>query len=176
MTPQETALQRAMTEWSRHVEEPPGKNWERIATYIREGLGWPNRYTRNRDFEWCGAFAAFCWAAVKPALRKEHFASTYRLRKWARGTPRYIDPSALQPGDIVVVGSRSGHRWGEHVTLCESVGPLGILTVEGNAIGAGPDGQRHEGVIRRIRPFEVADLKTKRVLYGVRPLPEDLSP
>jgi hypothetical protein len=49
-----------------------------------------------------------------------------------------------------------------------------IETVEGNAFGKGPDGQKYEGVIRRSRPLSAPDDRVYRVHFGVRPAAEDL--
>ena len=178
-------LARATAEWRREVREPPGRGWQRIDEYIRgpEGLGWPSAalsgssdsksYTRNRQFQWCGAFAAFCHLEVDADLRKHHFASVYRLDQWSRGNARRIAPSDLIPGDIVIVGPKAA---GAHVTICLSIpSPQTIIeTIEGNATGTGPDGEKYEGVIRTRRPLTSADPREYRVHYGVRPEPGDL--
>jgi hypothetical protein len=179
VTRAETALARAASEWALDVREPPHSNWQRIDAYLRgaEGLGWTwlSTYTRNRQAEWCGAFAAFCYSSLSLQIRRDHLASTYRLKRWAKGTPRWVEPANLRPGDIVVVGAEQGRPWGDHVTLCIGVHGDHVDTIEGNAIGLGPDGSRREGVVRTSRPRWVADPKTKRILFGVRPLEEDYS-
>jgi hypothetical protein len=76
----------ADTEWFAGVEDRVGTpGIARILSYIREGLGWDSAYRRDGDFAWCGAFVAYCWAAagLHPVLRRECFASTYRL--WCYG-------------------------------------------------------------------------------------------
>lgn len=183
-----TVLAVARQEWTRDVREPPHPgSAERIDAYIRgdQGLTWPSvdlgpdarpdvPYTRNRQFAWCGAFAAFCYGAagLKRAIRRKSFASTYRLWAWAKGTARWVEPQDLRAGDVVVVGPL-GDRDGAHVVLCESVDPDGIVTYEGNAYGPGPSGGRREGVIRHVRPFAAERAEEYRVIFGVRPLPED---
>lgn len=163
----------AMEEWSRHVEEPPGRGWQRIDLYIRSNLGlvwsWLTRpYTKNRQFAWCGAFAAWCYgvAGLRADVRRRHLASTYRLDRWsARTARRLYTPSQLRPGDIMVVGTKK--RYGDHITIVRSVTPHYIDTVEGNAAdGVFPDATVGEGVVRKRRP------RTDFV-FGVRPLPED---
>ena len=185
-----TILATARQEWTRDVREPPHPgSAERIDVYIRgeQGLTWPSvdlgpaakpgvPYTRNRQFQWCGAFAAFCYGAagLKRDVRRKRFASTYRLWAWARGTARWVEPSDIRPGDVVVVGP-AGDRDGAHVVLCVSVDPDGIVTYEGNAYGPGPSGSRREGVIRHVRPFDDVRPEEYRVVFGVRPLPEDFA-
>lgn len=176
-TPGATALARALEQWTAQIDEKNGK--ATIDAYIRsaDGLGWTWEppYVRNGQFQWCGAFAAWCWVNVKPELRKEHFASTYRLRRWARGTGRYVEPRALEVGDVAIVGAASGKKWGDHVVIVESIEAEQIRTVEGNAIGLAPNGATWEGVIKTARPFVTNSTKVKRVMYGVRPLAEDFS-
>lgn len=162
------------------VSEPPGKNWERITVYIHDGLGWTweSPYRKNRDFEWCGAFVSFCFASlVSLAIRKEHFASCYRLWRWSRKTPRFVKPQDIVPGDIVIVGPAAGfrlwRRWGRHITLCVERRSDAILTIEGNATGTLGNDTEGEGVVKQRRPFKARKAKTYRVLYGVRPLQED---
>lgn len=173
-------LEVAREEHAKTVAEPPGKNWERITAYIHEGLGWSwvDTYKKNRSFEWCGAFAAFCFVSlVSPAIRKKHFASCYRLWRWSRKTARYIKPDDILPGDVVIVGPAAGvllwRRWGRHIALCVERHSDAILTIEGNATGILGSGTKGEGVVKQRRPFKARKAKTYRVLYGVRPLPED---
>ena len=176
-------LARARAEWESHVQEPRGQGWERIDDYIRgaEGLGWRwlDRYERDGQFAWCGAFASFCYTALEPGIRDKDLASTYRIARWARGTPRIIPFDDVQPGDIVIVGPARGSRWGAHITVCERVDGDAhrVLTIEGNARGTGPDGSRYSGVIRQARPFPSDDLsvRTYRVMDVVRPLPDDFA-
>lgn len=183
--PSSRVLARATAEWRLEVREPPGRGWQRIDEYIRgpEGLGWPSAalsgsndsksYTRNLQFQWCGAFAAFCHSEVDADLRKHHFASVYRLDQWSRGNARRIAPSDLIPGDIVIVGPKTA---GAHVTICLAIPSrlTTIETIEGNATGAGPGGEKFEGVIHRQRPLTSADPREYRVHFGVRPQPEDM--
>lgn len=60
-----------------------------IQAFIREGLEWGDTYTGDGDFEWCGAFAAYCWAFVglKSLWRKDFWASTYRLNAYGSYRP-----------------------------------------------------------------------------------------
>lgn len=97
------ALNCAIEEWSRGITEPTRgaqNGAERIDAYIRgaQGLGWPSAaltpkdstaYTRNGQFQWCGAFAAWCLGAggLERGVRKSRLPSTYRLRR-LRAAPR----------------------------------------------------------------------------------------
>ena len=149
------ALERALEEWRLDVVEPEGTVTEhRILDYINFGLGWSQygeKY-KNRGFAWCGAFAAFAWSgSVSFDVRFYHFASTYRLQEWARGSKRLIkNLEDAQEGDLIVVGK--GKAWGDHITLFERIDDGGYWSVEGNAWGETPSGgARREGVIRRWR-------------------------
>jgi hypothetical protein len=170
-------------EWIRPVHEPPGEGWERIDSYIRGegGLGWSSeaRYVRNRQFAWCGAFAAFCFgkAGLKKTIRKRVMPSTYRLYSWAKGNERMRQISEVGSGDIVLVGPSEGKRWGAHITICDEVDAVNghIHTIEGNASGRGPNDDRYEGVVRQSRPLPSDNLPPKRyrVMHVIRPLSED---
>lgn len=185
----------ADAEWHRNIAEPvtgvSQNSAARIDEYIRGalGLGWstaevgpkarPNiPYTKDGMFEWCGAFAAWCYGNVGllPLLRKKHIASTYRLWAWSKGNARRVAPKDIQPGDIVVVGP-DGDDYGQHVTIAASnVRADGtFVTYEGNAGGLWPDGTRHTGVVRRTRPVDKPGMAAReyRALFAVRPLDED---
>ena len=189
--PAAIVLATAHAEWLRNVIEPDrtGQNGAPIIdTYIRgpQGLGWKTcdiktwkpgvPYTYNGAFAWCGAYAAFCWGAagLSPAVRYKRLPGTPRLLAWARGTDRLIRPADLRPGDIAVVGPQ-GSVEGEHIVIVRGVNPgESILTYEGNAKGPLPSGAIVEGVISRSRPFFHPTPTVYRVIYGVRPLAEDM--
>jgi hypothetical protein len=66
----------AEVEWNLPVHEPKEKGWEQIDKYIRLGLHWAvcaqfPKYTKNGQFQWCGAFAAWCYfnVGLKQSLR-----------------------------------------------------------------------------------------------------------
>ena len=153
----------------------------RVFAYIREGLGWakdtPYLNTGKLElggFEWCGAFMAYCYAALKPEIRKQHCASTYRLLAWCEGTPRKVALNAIQAGDVVVVGKATSKRWGAHITICESVEDGYVRTIEGNGHGTLGTGEWGEGVVRRRRPFKAqAAPADSYVMHAYRFLPED---
>tara|TARA_S200002703_G_scaffold23177_2_gene19967 strand:+ start:1882 stop:2535 length:654 start_codon:yes stop_codon:yes gene_type:complete len=149
------AIDRALAEWSSTIEDPD----QRINTYIRsmEGIGWTweKEYVKNGQFAWCGAFAAFCYRAVKFKTRQKIFPSCYRLySNWSQ-TSRKIEPRDMLPGDIVVVYSSARATWGDHITLCR-VAPIDgrFETLEGNAHGTLGDGSHGEGVIARERSLD----------------------
>lgn len=178
----------ATREWERGVREPPAGNGADVLAYYHRGLGWPwiTSYKADGDQEWCGAFAAYCYAAagLRAEVRYKHLASCSRLVAWARNTERMIEPRLVRAGDIVIVGSApslltKAGRVGSHITLCSQT-PLQasafIETVEGNAIGRGPAGLEYEGVIRRRRSFAAVNKSERRIRYVIRPLPEDFDP
>ncbi len=147
------AIARGLAEWEQTIIDPD----RRINTYIRTqagiGWAWEKSYEKNGQFAWCGAFAAFCWTAVKLDLRKKIFPSCYRLySNWSQ-TSRAIQPKLMSPGDIVVVYSAKRSKQGDHITICvEAPNCDGVFkTVEGNAHGTLGDGSHGEGVIRKER-------------------------
>lgn len=155
------AIERAEAEWALNVTEPEYKGeWKRINTYIksREGIGWTwqDDYTKNGQFAWCGAFAAFAYGdELNFPIRQKIFPSCLRLwNAWGKSA-RCRDGEAPQAGDIVVIFNDINNKsdsQGNHITLCiEPPNDLGLFsTIEGNARGAGPHG-RIEGVIKRQR-------------------------
>ena len=156
----EEAMKRAEAEWQRNVTEPEyGGEWQRIDAYIRSSQGlnwsWESPYTRNGQFSWCGAFAAFCYGeSVLPSIRKKIFASCYRMWSNWGSTSRCRDGEQPLPGDIVTVFTNDEQTpvQGNHIVLVvNSPDEHGDFhTIEGNAHGEGPDG-RIEGVIKRTR-------------------------
>ena len=181
------ATLRAEGEWELDVTEPGlggAHGADRINVYISgsDGLQWPdanmkkdgaNPYEKNGDFAWCGAFAAYCWATLKPSIRKSTFPSTYRL--WRDWQSRRIPPSNMRAGDIVVVWNdsataedREKKPYGQHITICRQPGADSYTTWEGNARATGPDGRYREGVGTRER-----ELSNVAVVY--RPQASDLA-
>ena len=181
----------ALAEWRLGVAEPgssPIANPKRIDEYIRGPLGlawsWLKPYTKDEQFAWCGAFAAFCagTAGVGHALRFKRMASTLRINNHLRNT-RGVELDAIEPGDILVVtnGSKS---YGEHICVAVEKPANGlVVTVEGNARGILGNGRVGNGVIRRTRPLApmpkhrrcpMSSLKQSHwVLYAIRFKPED---
>lgn len=189
------ALAVAQGEWKLDVEEPDGHNWERIDGYVRGkfGLKWtsadkdnlssPIPYTRNGQFYWCGAFAAWghgC-AGLDPRVRKYLLASTLRINAACNGKShsknmqtaiklypvRRLSWKQLLPGDIACFGEE-GSKEGDHVVLIEKIEGDTAHTIEGNAHGTGPDGEYREGVIKHQRPKTANRKAEYRFIYGVR--------
>jgi len=161
------ALKRAEGEWARVVKEPDA----RIDDYIRsrDGIGWSweKPYVRNGQFAWCGAFASFCFTAVKFPIRQKIFPSCYRLYKNWSNTSRHIPIENMMAGDIVVVFSSKRSVQGDHITIATSSIENGeFTTVEGNAHGTLGDGLYGEGVVKNTR-------KVEQVAHVYRLLEED---
>ena len=150
------ALKRAEAEWQRVVKEPDS----RIDDYIRsrDGIGWSweKPYTRNGQFAWCGAFAAFAWSSVRFNIRQKIFPSCYRLYSRWVNTARHIEADQMLPGDIVVVYTSKRSVQGDHITLCLTAPDCDgcFETIEGNAFGTAGDGLRAEGVVKNVRSMD----------------------
>lgn len=168
------ALERGLEQWREEIIEPRGEVTDGpiLERYIQEGARWTwQKSYQNRKFAWCGAFAAWCWISVLPKLRQKSFPSTYRLREWAKGTPREIKGlENARAGDIMVIATSTGKRWGDHITIIDRVEDdlSGAWTVEGNAYGETPTENRAEGVVRCFRP-------TAKIKFIYRPLEVDLA-
>ena len=91
-----TAIREADRMWRRDIIDPPvgdrthDDSRKAIDAMIRsaDGLGWDWElpYAGDSAFEWCGGFAAWCWAKAGLSLhaRKHFWSSTYRLDRWTR--------------------------------------------------------------------------------------------
>lgn len=192
----QVALNKGLLAWSRGIMDPTRKAFTDpafaddrafIDSCIRtpDGLGWARcsalvkEYRWDGDFEWCGAFAAYCWSgSVRLDVRKRYFPSTYRLDRYGQhrraflesvpavtadqrrqylsfdGDALSIDEFGPRAGDILVV---NGKGYGQHITIVERWDPIRceFETVEGNATGRGPQGERYQGVVRQTRPLAV---------------------
>ncbi len=187
MNPGELVIETALKCWKEGIRDPKLTDLSqdaeayraRILTFYQKGAGWTwvKRYHGDSaEQQWCGMFAAYCWKAggLSEDARKHYLPSTYRLRKWGVLEPgrQVKDYQKLHPGDIVVVGGDSGFSFGSHITLA-----LGhptksgfVPTVEGNATGLGPHGEKFEGVVKRRRALT----GSYRVRCAYRPLQMDL--
>ena len=157
------AVRRAFIEWMRDIEEPDGDSLNgayHIEKYIKIGLGWvwTKPYVKDRQFEWCGAFVAWCLDRLKPEIRRKIMPSTYRMwNAWRKNRDVNRPLSDAQPGDILVVGpsTRKAKRWGHHICLVHSTyeldGDLWANTIEGNAWGISPGDDRLQGVVYQQR-------------------------
>jgi len=156
------AIERALAAWQSDITDPPVDDTSDdavrckafIDACIRKptalGWSWENPYKGDGDFQWCGAFAAFCWPDVKAGLRQLYFSSTLRLDRYAsyrsyngeinEGAGRLyqqLDENsvptdlAFEPrqGDILIIGPgrpqhaavpASWHAYGNHICLVES--------------------------------------------------------
>lgn len=124
-------------------------------------------YSEKKGDEWCGFFASCCFRNLHPKIRKYVIPSCFRLyssSKWKQAgfsKPKWVPPKKIQAGDIVVIYNRR-HRnvdsKGDHICLAvSSCEEKTFRTIEGNATGFLPDGNRGEGVIKNIRKLsEVA--------------------
>lgn len=194
----ERALARALGQWKLDI-----RDWKRTAKgveseadrviiddYIRRGLGWTWQapYAGDGAFEWCGAFAAWCWYMdLLPELRRDYLPSCYRLFAWSQGLtasgekpkapierPTFLalDENSTaadvlgfagtgpRAGDLLIVGDGKP-EYGEHITVVEKFDAAGerFYTVEGNGGGTFPDGTRGQGVVRAIRPLGRASVR-----------------
>jgi hypothetical protein len=107
----ERALERGLAAWNRDIIDPPRQSIRdsafdsdraEIDGYVRNavllgGVQYPKifKYTKDGDYEWCGAFAAHCWEPfVQPDLRQLYFPSTYRLDCYGRYMAGFQTPNA----------------------------------------------------------------------------------
>ena len=171
----------ALAEWRLGVQEPPAGGevgLARIRAYI-DGIGGPGEaYHADGDWQWCGAFAAFClMAAGVPGemMRQKSppelggLGSVYRADCLARvgDAVRITAARDLLPGDVMIVG-RLGRGRGEHITLVEEpLSESGLMTIEGNASGGLPNGRWAEGVVRRTRAA-VPTSTVRGFIFGLR--------
>ena len=210
--PNQIVVDEALTQLKLKVKEPTKffKNGASIIDgYIRRtGLKWSTAdaitwkrnapYVKNGQFQWCGAFAAHCYAAagLKEHIRDKFFSSASRLFDkgpeengiWVgsecpeTGTPcRIVSPDSVKPGDLLVMGFvRDNKPAPSHIGICYKVFPGELITIEGNARGYSygwdlrmkENEATYEGVImqrRKLRP-ENGDYGILRV---IRPIKED---
>lgn len=186
-TPYEDAASRALASaqslWQQDIIDPSQSDTSAnaarcrgaIDAMIQNGLlwTWEPPYSGDGAFEWCGAYLAAVWSAVKGTLRQSFYASTYRLDRYARYLPidsnpnpkpstgpyrQIVDldesstPSSLtfgaQTGDILLIGNKAGY--GSHICFVERFDAASKLfyTYEGNGTGTGPSGSTQQGVVR----------------------------
>lgn len=143
------------------------------------GWSWALPYRGDGPPQWCGMTMGYVWAkaGLDPSWLATYFASTYRLKLWATyqnfdpkgkrnpalsrieyglGHRLYVDVrggfGSVVPraGDILIVGD-GNPDCGDHVTGVISFdGSTGTFdTISGNGGGAGPRGDRRQGVSRR---------------------------
>lgn len=164
------------------------------------GWSWLPAYAGDGAVEWCGMFAAWCWADwLTLPTRKTFWPSTYRLDAWAAYRPvgdarntrppsgpyrvrveldeRSTDLGGVvpQPGDVLLVGDGSP-AYGDHVTLVERYDSATrtFHTYEGNGGGRGPGGNRQHGVVRAERPLGARAGHSYIARRLIRPAPADV--
>ena len=183
------AITRAEREWNQTIKEAnpiinnyiihkPGLNWkawsresEVNGQKFKQNL---TSYHKNGDFEWCGAFIAYCYTDLDPYVRYRNLASTARLNFWnINSNIRRIKPEDIQPGDIVIIYRKNPRslKHGDHITLCVDASGIKdgkgyFSTIEGNAVGKLGNGQRGQGVVKNNRSLD-------RVAYAYRLLKQD---
>lgn len=178
---------------------------DRIEDMIRScGWDWELPYAGDGDLEWCGIFAGHCWrAAIPQATLRTWLPSTYRLDRWASYSRmeqhRNAPPATPAPmrvyvkldadsktihvapraGDILLVGPEDAAKaYGVHVCMVERYDPdeQMFYTVEGNATGLGPTGERRQGVVRAKRPLGARKGHSYIARRLIRPAVSDLTP
>lgn len=203
------ALAEAARLFALDIWDPPASDRRPVADRWRteitrmiagdQGLGWSaeGRYRGDGDYEWCGAFAATCWATagLPLAIRKRSWSSCFRLQRWASYRPgadglpnakprtgglRLCVPLAglrelpagvvPQPGDVLIVGD-GVPAYGDHICIVESFDGAAFHTIEGNGRGDGPDGRPRQGVVRAVRPLGGAGYSAR---WLIRPAPGDI--
>lgn len=182
------ALANAGSMWKQDIYDPSKSDTSAdaarcrgaIDAMIQQGLRWTWEppYAGDGSFEWCGAFLAWAWIAVKPSLRQTYYASTYRLDRYARYLPVNDTPNpkpatgpyrmivdldeqstpanltfGVQAGDILLIGPKPGY--GAHICFVEAFDSVKrtFATIEGNGTGRGPNGETQQGVVRASRPL-----------------------
>jgi hypothetical protein len=199
--------QRNVVDLPRGVIDPVSR--QTIDAIIRtdDGLGWSweSPYRGDNDFQWCGAFAAWCWAkaGMPLATRRDYFASNYRLDRWARYQPINERTKNAKPkegpyrtlveldefskgrnvgfraGDIMTIGSVAS-VYGQHICVVESYDANAdlVCTIEGNGGGELRDGSRGQGIVRGKRQVGLRPGQPPTVYHArrlIRPAPHDLS-
>lgn len=183
----------AHAEWASVVREPSAATETRELAAIRsyiDAVGGPPGYDADGDWQWCGAFAAWCLiragVEARPLRQKappEDGGLGSHYRAWCLGQ-RF--PSTLitrwqdvQAGDVVIVGRSGKSKWGEHLTLATGpsvepdAGPIvqgPIPTFEGNATGKLGNGVTGEGVVKRSR-LTIPTTTAKGFVFGLRIYP-----
>lgn len=103
------ALNAGLSIWENGFIDPPdptgndeARSFINLIIGTDAGLGWASHvpYNQDGDFEWCGAFAAYCWrvAGLDPELAKWYYSSTYRLNNYGR----YLRSVGKEPAEILL--------------------------------------------------------------------------
>lgn len=172
-----------------------GGGWRWVKEYTGDGS--PN------NEQWCGFTQAWAWAPwIAEDVRKTWWASTYRLDAWARYAPLDMGgkitpnpkpasgpyrlyakldehstslPFTPQAGDILLVGDGKP-AYGDHVCGVRGYDEKRrmFLTIEGNGMGAGPDGKRQHGLVIAERPLGQREGHAYIARRLIRPAPHDI--
>lgn len=173
-------VERALSLWNDDIRDPalldrsPEAELHRanIQNLVAKGLGWSGwtcRNTKSPDYEkpvtrycgntcmsWCGTLPAFCYEPLGlSAKARAACASTFKLwqRMPSKDPRRVLDFTRIEPGDVGVVRTGKGLKWGDHIVV-----PIDrpqpdrtVVTIEANAKGEGPTGERYEGIVKKTR-------------------------
>lgn len=106
------AIERALAMWQSDVYDPRPDDFSMEGTLCKNIIDklirstnalawtWENIYAGDGDFEWCGAFAAYCWGPeVKQSIRQTYFSSTLRLDRYASYRSFNGEPNAYTAGE-----------------------------------------------------------------------------
>lgn len=209
----EEAVARALALWDLDIYDPKRDDEsanadyckKKITDFIHEGCAWRHHeaYEGDGDFQWCLAFAWYCWPDIRDAIRTVYAASTYRVDRFGSYRSAFGEPNPMptdmsharlymrcdektrvedlpwkpRAGDFALVGKKPGY--GTHGVLVEHFDEEhGLLyTIEGNAFGDGPNGEHQQGVVRQVRPFGAYAKKGEHIVRRVvRPGLDDLNP
>jgi hypothetical protein len=78
---------------------------------------------------------------------------------------RFLDLDLFKPGDVVLL-DWAGHNDADHITMVKSWDGSKLTTMEGNASGLGPAGEkRREAVVTRT--LDLSKSANARLVYGV---------
>jgi hypothetical protein len=158
----EDAVKRALAMWQTDIYDPRKDDKSELADMSKAAIDafirgpkalnwtWEQPYAGDGAFQWCGAFAAYCWPGVKQSLRQLYFSSTLRLDRYASyqsynggtntGKGRLyvkLDENSTvddvkdiwRPGDILIIGPErpktphvpaSWHDYGNHICIVEA--------------------------------------------------------
>lgn len=93
------------------------------------------------------------------------------LRAWAdrsevlkRVDDEYHSAALFQPGDVVLL-DWSGRDAADHITMVHRWDGRTLVTIEGNATGSGPEGERRRDAVV-IRRMDLRESANRRLVYG----------
>jgi hypothetical protein len=146
------AVSRATAAWKRWVSLSPSERRAERDRFVLEGC----LATWRPGYEWCGAFAAWCWSAVHPRLRRSLFASTYRV--YLLGSYRSdsnLWPSGLVKADGALLPVREWHGQRPRLHVIGDAVP-GARVEPGDVIvtGSGKYGKHIQLAAEESRPGE----------------------